>query len=186
MIWMVILPPPPQPPPNPSSNITHNTTPHHTTIFFKKVLACSLLATGVAAAHAWALGADDRPLDFRRDPLRAQLLCAYVGHYACCNGDTWCVRAWVGWSSRLDADGGRDSDVCIHTPTALAPDPTHHTPPNQRNKQQGLRDRHPQPQRPAAHHLLPPPPARAARHQRRRLMDRHPGLRGGRGLRRRG
>lgn len=57
-----------------------------------KVLACSVLATGIAAAHAWALGADDQPLNFRLDPLRAQLLCAYVGHYACCNGDTWCVR----------------------------------------------------------------------------------------------
>jgi len=54
-----------------------------------QVLACSLLGTIVAAVFACLLGADDVPLNFDKHLLRSQLLCAYVGHYACCNGDTW-------------------------------------------------------------------------------------------------
>ncbi len=54
-----------------------------------QVLACSLLGTLVAAAFACLLGEDDEPLNFDKHRLRSQLFCAYVGHYACCNGDTW-------------------------------------------------------------------------------------------------
>lgn len=52
------------------------------------MLACSLLATLLAVAYVWLCGAD-APLDFQGHALRSRLLCAYVGHYACCNGDTW-------------------------------------------------------------------------------------------------
>jgi uncharacterized membrane protein len=31
----------------------------------------------------------DAPLSFRDDPAGAWLLAAYLGHYACCAGDTW-------------------------------------------------------------------------------------------------
>lgn len=54
-----------------------------------QVLACSFLGTLVAAAFACIIGEDNEPLNFDKYPLRSQLLCAYVGHYACCNGDTW-------------------------------------------------------------------------------------------------
>lgn len=84
-----------------------NSSPIPIPIPTPKVLACSVLATGIAAAHALALGADDQSLNFHLDPLRAQLLCAYVGHYACCNGDTWCVH-------RVDRRE-RTCDKCTHT-----------------------------------------------------------------------
>lgn len=54
-----------------------------------QVLACSLLGTVISVFFAWQLGLDDLPLNFATQPLRSQLLCAFVGHYACCNGDTW-------------------------------------------------------------------------------------------------
>ncbi|EWM23658.1 transmembrane protein 19 [Nannochloropsis gaditana] len=54
-----------------------------------QVLACSFLGTLIAVAFVFLLGPDDLPLNFEASPLRSRLLCAYVGHYACCNGDTW-------------------------------------------------------------------------------------------------
>eukprot|EP00937_MAST-01D_sp_MAST-1D-sp2_P003348 g3348.t1 len=53
-----------------------------------QVLACSAPATAFALAYALLVG-DDAPVDFDGHWLRSFLLCAYLGHYACCNGDTW-------------------------------------------------------------------------------------------------
>ena len=34
-------------------------------------------------------GLQDTPIHFAVAPRRSFLLCAYLSHYACCNGDTW-------------------------------------------------------------------------------------------------
>lgn len=54
-----------------------------------QVLACSLTGVALAVLHLRSFGADDAAASFGAAPARARLLCAYVGHYACCCGDTW-------------------------------------------------------------------------------------------------
>jgi hypothetical protein len=55
-----------------------------------QVLACSLVGTAIALSIL-LLDGGDGVVDFDRHPRRSYLLCAYIGHYACCNGDTWWV-----------------------------------------------------------------------------------------------
>lgn len=62
-----------------------------------QVLACSLLGTALAVAYV-VLEGEDAPIDFHHYPRRSYLLCAYLGHYACCNGDTW----WVGEGDMIE------------------------------------------------------------------------------------
>ncbi|CAM9913702.1 unnamed protein product [Ectocarpus sp. 12 AP-2014] len=54
-----------------------------------QVLSCSLFATILAVYHTAVTGAGDSLVDFEPDPLAGALLCAYLGFYACCAGDTW-------------------------------------------------------------------------------------------------
>ncbi|CAN0554048.1 unnamed protein product, partial [Ectocarpus sp. 8 AP-2014] len=54
-----------------------------------QVLSCSLFATILAVYHTVVTGAGDSLVDFEPDPLAGALLCAYLGFYACCAGDTW-------------------------------------------------------------------------------------------------
>ena len=55
-----------------------------------QVLSCSLFATILAVIHFFLVGVGDSLVDFRVQPWGATLLCAYLGFYACCAGDTWC------------------------------------------------------------------------------------------------
>eukprot|EP00903_Cladosiphon_okamuranus_P012677 g11857.t1 len=54
-----------------------------------QVLSCSLFATILAVVHKILTGAGDSLVDFESEPLGGVLLCAYLGFYACCAGDTW-------------------------------------------------------------------------------------------------
>ncbi|CAM9788194.1 unnamed protein product [Ascophyllum nodosum] len=54
-----------------------------------QVLSCSLFATILAVIHFFLVGVGDSLVDFRVQPWGATLLCAYLGFYACCAGDTW-------------------------------------------------------------------------------------------------
>jgi len=45
----------------------------------------TVLSLGVAALTGW----QDACLDAQRAPLVTALLAGVLGHYACCNGDTW-------------------------------------------------------------------------------------------------
>uniref|UniRef100_A0A7S2RII1 Transmembrane protein 19 n=1 Tax=Rhizochromulina marina TaxID=1034831 RepID=A0A7S2RII1_9STRA len=54
----------------------------------EQVFSCSLLATVMAVVFLLTQG-EDQPVDSAAAPMRSALLCAYLGHYACCNGDTW-------------------------------------------------------------------------------------------------
>ncbi|CAM9679428.1 unnamed protein product [Pylaiella littoralis] len=54
-----------------------------------QVLSCSLFATVVALVHFFFTGVGDSLVDFEFQPLGGALLCAYLGFYACCAGDTW-------------------------------------------------------------------------------------------------
>lgn len=45
----------------------------------------TMLSLGVAAMTGW----QDACLDARRAPVVTALLAGVLGHYACCNGDTW-------------------------------------------------------------------------------------------------
>lgn len=54
-----------------------------------QVLSCSLFATILALVHQVCTGQGDSLVDFEAQPLGGALLCAYLGFYACCAGDTW-------------------------------------------------------------------------------------------------
>lgn len=54
-----------------------------------QVLSCSLFATLLAVVHVCVTGVGDSLVDFESSPLGGALLCAYLGFYACCAGDTW-------------------------------------------------------------------------------------------------
>ena len=55
---------------------------------YMQVFSCSLLATILAMVY-FAVEGNDAPVDFTAHPRRSFLLCAYLGHYGCCAGDTW-------------------------------------------------------------------------------------------------
>lgn len=54
-----------------------------------QVLANSAVATLLSALVAYATGFQDSCLDTREAPLVTGLLGGILGHYSCCNGDTW-------------------------------------------------------------------------------------------------
>ncbi|CAN0223649.1 unnamed protein product, partial [Discosporangium mesarthrocarpum] len=54
-----------------------------------QVLSCSLFGTFLAVARRILSGEGDGRVNFAAAPLGSSLLCAYLGFYACCTGDTW-------------------------------------------------------------------------------------------------
>eukprot|EP00041_Stephanoeca_diplocostata_P035276 m.1237350 g.1237350 ORF g.1237350 m.1237350 type:complete len:304 (+) comp24668_c0_seq30:155-1066(+) len=55
-----------------------------------QVFSCSLVGIVIGVAHVVLYGlGNDHPIDFVSKPLSSKLLCAYMAHFAACNGDTW-------------------------------------------------------------------------------------------------
>lgn len=55
-----------------------------------QVLSCSLVGIAICVAHVILFGlGNDHPINFATKPLSSKLLCAYMAHFAACNGDTW-------------------------------------------------------------------------------------------------
>mmetsp|Transcript_20570 Transcript_20570/g.26646 ORF Transcript_20570/g.26646 Transcript_20570/m.26646 type:complete len:303 (+) Transcript_20570:73-981(+) len=59
-----------------------------------QVFSCSLIACVVAIVFLLTVG-NDCAIDFENSPTASALLCAYIGHYACANGDTWASELGV-------------------------------------------------------------------------------------------
>ncbi|KAL3691443.1 hypothetical protein R1sor_005094 [Riccia sorocarpa] len=56
---------------------------------WSQVLANSVVGTVLSLGVAYATGFQDRCFDTKEAPLVTGLLGGILGHYACCNGDTW-------------------------------------------------------------------------------------------------
>ncbi|KAL2622597.1 hypothetical protein R1flu_002802 [Riccia fluitans] len=56
---------------------------------WSQVLANSVVGTILSIAVAYVTGFQDRCFDTKEAPLVTGLLGGILGHYACCNGDTW-------------------------------------------------------------------------------------------------
>jgi uncharacterized protein (TIGR00297 family) len=62
---------------------------HTTLIGRKQVLSNSGIASVLVVLIALVTGGSDRCLDTRESSLVTALIGGVIGHYACCNGDTW-------------------------------------------------------------------------------------------------
>jgi len=62
---------------------------HPTLIGRKQVLSNSGIASILVVLIASVTGGTDRCLDSKESTLVTALIGGVIGHYACCNGDTW-------------------------------------------------------------------------------------------------